>query len=263
MAALMDAKDLTLPGLAKPRLSDVGMNLAAGEIVGIVGPNGAGKSSLLAVLAGVQTGWGGSVTVSDRDIRQWDRIALARIVSYLPQDFRCQWAFTVENLIGLGASRGQAFGQHFGWGGATAAREAEWVYDAFDLALLRHRPFHLLSGGEQARAALAAAIAAQPSALLADEPIANLDPYHQLDALRHLKRLAEGGMAVAIAMHDLTLAARFCDRLILMDGGRVVTAGPPDVVLTVERLAAIYRIKAVLGMHDGEPYVVPWTRAGE
>jgi iron complex transport system ATP-binding protein len=117
-----------------------------------------------------------------------------------------------------------------------------------------------LSGGEHARVMLARALASEPSLLLADEPVADLDPYHSLDVMDHLDRMAKDGCAVAVVLHDLTLAARYCGRIVLMNAGRVVADGPPADTLSAANLAAVYRIAALRGGEDDDAFLLPWTR---
>jgi len=256
-APMIRVADLTVESAGRTRLGGVSLAADAGEIVGVIGPNGAGKSTLLGVLAGIERRWTGSITVIAREQRNWDRLAYAATVSYLPQEFRCEWALSVADLVRLGASRGQGFGWRAGSG---EIKDSAWVYDAFDLAALRERIFNTLSGGEKARAVLAAAVAGRPPVLLADEPIASLDAYHQIEAMEHLRRLASEGTAVIIVLHDLTFAARYCDRLVLLDAGAVAATGRPNDVLRPETLARVYHVRALFGEHDGERYVVPWAQ---
>jgi iron complex transport system ATP-binding protein len=125
---------------------------------------------------------------------------------------------------------------------------------------LRHRTLATLSGGERMRVLLARALAVEAVALVADEPIAALDPYHQLQVMEVLQETARRGTLVVVVLHDLTLAARFCDRLVLLDAGRVVADGSPDVVLSTANLTRVYRVTAVRDTHDSALYVVPWSR---
>jgi iron complex transport system ATP-binding protein len=134
---------------------------------------------------------------------------------------------------------------------------------ATDVTHLARRRAGALSGGEHARVMLARALASEPALLLADEPVADLDPYHGLDVMDHLAGLARAGRAVVVVLHDLTLAARYCDRLALLDRGRVVAEGPADPTLSPENLAGVYRIAALRGRHEGKPYLLPWTRLPE
>jgi hypothetical protein len=119
-----------------------------------------------------------------------------------------------------------------------------------------------LSGGERARVMLARALAGTPSILLADEPVSGLDPYHWLETMESLRHLVTRGASVVMVLHDLTLAGRFADRLVLLDQGRVVADGPPEAVLTSELLASVYRIAAITGSYQGEDYMLPWQRLG-
>jgi iron complex transport system ATP-binding protein len=128
---------------------------------------------------------------------------------------------------------------------------------------LAQRNMHELSGGERARVMLARALAGEPAVLLADEPVAALDPYHQLGVMELLVTRARSGSAVVVVMHDLTLAARFCDRLVLLDQGRVVGDGPPAAVLSPAALAATYQVEAVVGQHEGALTILPWRRLGD
>ena len=132
---------------------------------------------------------------------------------------------------------------------------------AAEVVELRRRPIGTLSGGERARALLARALAVEAEMLLADEPVATLDPLHQLRAMGLLRAAARKGAGVVVVLHDLTLAARFCDRLIVLADGRVVADGPPAAALTDAVLAAAYGVKALRGERDGEPFVVPWRSA--
>jgi iron complex transport system ATP-binding protein len=128
------------------------------------------------------------------------------------------------------------------------------------VAHLAARRAGTLSGGEHARVMLARALAAEPGILLADEPVADLDPYHSIDVMDHLAALARRGRAVVVVLHDLTLAARYCDRLVLLDGGRIVADGAPGPTLSPANLAAVYRVAALRGSHEGKAYLLPWTR---
>lgn len=254
--AVIVVENLTVAGNGRDRLAGVSLEIGEGETVGVIGPNGAGKSTLLNVLAGVERQWSGSVHVFGRSLGDWDRQAYARAVAYLPQEFRSQWALTVEDLVAIGASRGRGFGWVQDGGG-----NYEWIFEAFDLSGLRRRVFNTLSGGEKARVALAASVASEPRVLLADEPVASLDPLHQLEAMERLRALTAAGTTVVIVLHDLTMVARFCDRLILLDAGRIACAGTPDTVLRPNWLAKVYGIEALMGEHEGARYVVPWSRA--
>jgi iron complex transport system ATP-binding protein len=231
--------------------------LAARDFVALVGPNGAGKSSLLKALAGIlpydgQATWNGS-RLGARDARY-----RARTVAYLPQTQTVHWPLDVRELVGLGRLPHRAYGA----APSTADRDAiAAAMEQAEVTVLAGRAVDRLSAGERARALLARALAVQAPVLLVDEPIAMLDPYHQLQIMTVLAAYAGAGALVIAVLHDLGLAARFCNRVLLMDGGRVVDDGGPEDVLSAAALRRHYRVDALIASHDGELLVVPWRRA--
>jgi iron complex transport system ATP-binding protein len=230
--------------------------LAGGHLVGLIGPNGAGKSSLLKAIAGLapaagERSWGGAALGSIDERRR------ARTVAYLPQQPAAHWPLRVRDLVALGRLPHRAFGRQ-----ATAADEeaVAWAMAQTEIEPLAERSIGELSGGESARVHLARALAVQAPLLLADEPVALLDPYHQLQIMAALARYAGAPRLVIAVLHDLTLAARFCSRLLLMHEGRIVEDGEPASVLRADALRRYYRVDPYLGRHDGKPLVVPWRR---
>ena len=225
-----------------------------GELTAVIGPNGAGKTTLLRAFAGLIVPDSGSVTADGRSIAEWDSRELAQARAYLPQDRTLHWALTVRAVVALGRLPYQPLGA-----GESAADAAavEAALSAMDVKGLAQRPVLELSGGERARVLVARALAQQPRVLLADEPAAGLDPAHQLALFHHLATLANAGCTVMVALHDLSLAARFCHSVILVHEGSAVAAGPPRDVLTAQHLAAAYGITAHYRVLDGVPVVLP------
>jgi iron complex transport system ATP-binding protein len=238
-------------------LDNVSVEADSGALLGLVGPNGAGKSTLLRVLAGLRHSTRGDVRYDGESLSTVARHRLSQRLAYLAQRGPVAWPLTVERLVALGRVPHQA-----SWGLhdtgvpvaiATALRETDTLH-------LRDRVVDTLSGGEVARALLARALAVGGEALLADEPVAELDPYHQLQVMDILRARANAGQTVIVVLHEITLAARFCDRLVLLDRGRVVAAGAPPDVLTDQHLHATYRVSALRGAHGASHYVLPWQR---
>jgi iron complex transport system ATP-binding protein len=246
--------DVTLGGRAI--LDRVDARLGAGELLGVIGPNGAGKSTLLRLMAGLRAPDHGTVELDGAPLARIGEAALARRLGYLPQGGVIHWPVTVRRLVGLGRLPHGRFGRV-----VSAADEAaiDRALAATDTTELAGRIVTTLSGGERSRVLLARVLAGEPALLLADEPGVALDPRHQLELMALLRRLAAGGMGIAVVLHDLTLAARFCDRLLLLDQGRIAAEGSPREVLTAERLAHVYGIEAATGQHDGEPFILPWA----
>ena len=235
----LEARNVTVTARGRAIVNDAGLSLAPGELVGLIGPNGAGKSTLLRSLLGISPRDAGSVTLDGQDFGAMPAPARARAIAFLPQDRRVEWRLTAHDVVMLGRYPHQA-----GFGGPTPAdREAvARAISAVEGEALLDRPISVLSGGERTRILLARALAVEAPLLLADEPIAALDPYHQLHVMEILQARARSGAGVLAVIHDLTLASRFMDRLILMNAGRIIANGPPTAVLTPQNLAQTYRI---------------------
>jgi iron complex transport system ATP-binding protein len=230
--------------------------LSAGELVALVGPNGAGKSSLLKALAGLIP-CGGSVTWRGAPLAQLDGRARARAVAYLPQAPQVHWPLLVRDVVALGRL------PHRAVGAAPAAADHAAVTAAMratDTLALADRSADQLSVGERARVLLARALAVEAPGLLVDEPIAMLDPYHQLEVMQMLHAYAAGAepRLVVVVLHDLGLAARFCSRVLLMSQGAVVADGAPAATLDEPAIRTHYRVAPLLAQHDGAPVIVPW-----
>lgn len=238
-------------------LDHVDFAVRAGELVGLLGPNGAGKTTLLRCLAGLIAPSAGEVVLEGRPLDRWGREDRARRIAYLPQGGECHWPISVRDLVTLGRLPYRA-----AWAQPSAADRAavERALAFVDMAGLADRPADRLSGGEKARALLARALAGEPPIILADEPISGLDPAHRLEVMALFRRLAAAGTAVVVVLHDLTLAARHCHRLVLMEGGRVAADGEPGTILTAETLARVFAVRAHFHELPDGPLVVPVAR---
>ncbi|MCC9596517.1 MULTISPECIES: ABC transporter ATP-binding protein [unclassified Rubrivivax] len=207
---------------ARTLLLGITASWPARGLFALVGANGAGKSTLLQALIGLRPAHAGEVRLLGRPLAAWKPRALAQAIGYLPQQTHSHWDLTVEELLQL----------------AQAPPDAALI-EACELGPLMRRRLHTLSGGEAARAALARAIAHRPPLLLADEPAAHLDLPHQHQLMRLLRACAADA-AVLVVLHDLHLAARYCDHVTLLAGGRVLAAGHPDEVLSSASLSQAY-----------------------
>ncbi|MEO0440934.1 MAG: ABC transporter ATP-binding protein [Pseudomonadota bacterium] len=246
---------LTLRG--RDVLKDVTGAFPTGKMTVILGANGAGKSSLLSCLAGLRQPQSGTVVLGDRNLGDWTDNERARKLGLLPQKADIHWNVDVRTVVGLGRlpHRGR-------WGlsdrDRSAIEEALQTTDCIDIA---DRHAQRLSGGEQSRVLLARVFAGEPDWLLADEPLASLDPAHQFDIVEQLRSYAAKGAGVITVLHDITLAARFADEVLIMKDGTILAQGSASDVLTPENLAAAYGVE-IESLHTdtGESVLIPVSR---
>lgn len=254
MSEIVKATAISVKLRRRQVLREIDLSVSAGEFIGLVGPNGAGKSTLLRVLAGLLKPETGAVHLDGIDIRQLQRRELAREIAFLPQDQTVHWGISAKDVAYLGRLPHRQAGQPLNDIDHEAVARA---LEAMDIQDLSERPVTELSGGERARVLIARALAQDPRVLLADEPATGLDAVHQLELFSHLRRLADDGRAIVVVLHDLSLAARFCDRLVIIDAGQVHADGTGDAVLSAQVLADVYGMSAHLGEVDGVPFVIP------
>lgn len=239
---LMHASQLSV----NERLHGVDLSLNAGEMLGVIGPNGSGKSTLLNCLAGVQT-HSGQVEIDGTPSPRLSSNERARQVALLPQSSQSAWALSVENIVTLG---------RLPWGDEDADKIHHAMHQA-GIWQWRGRRIDQLSGGEQTRVWLARVLAGEPRVLIADEPVASLDLYYQRHILDLLKTYADEGRGVVVSIHDLALAARYCDRLCLMHEGRLYRTGTPQQVLTTEHLAEVFNVEVHVDFSVWPPIIQP------
>lgn len=233
-------------------LDGIDAQLDPGALIGVIGPNGAGKSTLVRALVGVVP-YAGQVTIDGHDAATMASADRARSIAYLPQGQTLHWPLTVERLVMLGRI------PHLGPLSRPGAADRDTVERAMvraDVLHLRDRVATELSGGERARAMLARALAVDAPVLIVDEPLAALDPLHQIQVMALLAEEAQAGRLVIAVMHDLSLAARYCTRLLMLHHGRLVADGSANSVLTPARLAQVYGIEARVETRGGVPVVL-------
>lgn len=249
---LVEAKGVTFGYEREPLLYDVHVRVREGEMVGLLGPNGSGKTTLLRLVSGVLRPQQGAVVLEGRDLQDWGKRGIARRIAVVPQELHMPFAFTVEQMVGLGRT------PYINLFGSRSNQDADIVQDAMraaDITALAERIFNELSGGEQQRVVVAMALAQQPKLLLLDEPTAHLDIKYQIDVLELVQRLnRERGVTVIAAMHDLNLAARYFPRLLLFQRGIVADAGPAEV-LEPHLLKRVYGIDVQVGILRGAEHL--------
>jgi iron complex transport system ATP-binding protein len=248
------------PDATRPALDGVSAEVPEGACTAVLGPNGSGKSTLLRVLLGTLTPSAGSVRFKDRDVAAWPRVAMAREVGVVPQGEEAAFPMSVREAVAMGRYPYLGPWRREGDADRRATLEAMRRCDVADLA---HRALGTLSGGERQRVRVARALAQEPAALALDEPTAALDVAHEMAIFELLRDLGRAGTTVLLVTHNLNLAARYADRLVMLHRGRVAAEGTPAQVLTRETVEAVYgwpvRIErfAGPGPDEGAPQVVP------
>ena len=259
MTAAISFENVSASYGAQAALAGVSASFAAGTVTGIVGPNGAGKTTLFRTALGLIKTTGGGVTVFNKAPAQWSRGALARTIAYLPQGSQAHWPLAARQIVALGRLAHRKALAALSLADENAIDDALMRSDAWQFA---QRRMDELSAGERARILFARALATRAPVLLADEPAAYLDPAHQLRLMELLREEASRGTAVAVTLHDLALASRHCDEIIVLDHGCVAGQGRPDAALSDPILARVFGIEAVRTSDatGGSSALIPWRR---
>ena len=238
----VEAATLTLGG--NPVLKRVDLDLYAGEVIALVGPNGAGKSTLLAAMCGDEPLDSGQINIFGRSLSDWSVKELARLRAVQSQESRVSFSFNGEDVVRMGRAP---------WAGtAEEERDEQIIAHALmstESEMLGKRTVQTLSGGEKARVAFARALAQETQILMLDEPTAPMDIRHQEQLMTTVRQRARDGVSVVVVLHDLSLAAAYADRIVLLDAGRVYAAGTPQQVFTAENLETVYRYPVSVFSH--------------
>jgi iron complex transport system ATP-binding protein len=255
-AAIVTAQDLSVTLAGRRVLSDISLALAPGHLVALVGPNGAGKTTLLRALAGLVPS-AGAIRIHGEDLSSLGLSERARRFAYLPQGHLVHWPLPARDIVALG---------RYPHGATDPARlkpkDAEAVLRAMqaaDVMAFSERRVTELSGGERSRVALARVLAVEAPVILADEPTSSLDPRHQLDVLQTLRAAADKGALVIVVTHDLGLAARFSDTVLVLCEGRLVSQAPPTEALSQQVMDEVFRISAYRAEYQRQTVIVPWA----
>ncbi len=253
------SKVLNIQGLnyaykKKTVLHDVTFEVQAGEVLGIVGPNGAGKSTVIKLLTRVLEPASGSITLNKKKIKEMSRLELARHLAVVPQSSELPSDYRVFDLVMMGRT------PHLGFLSRESKEDInliERVMQRTDTWIFKDRFASQLSGGERQRVVLARALAQEPSFLLLDEPTNHLDLKYQVEVLRLVQQEVSRGLGALVVLHDLNLAARMCDRILVLHQGQVVAQGKPQEVLNKELLERVYQTSVSVQMQQGIPVIMP------
>jgi iron complex transport system ATP-binding protein len=256
MTVFVTAQGVSVKLAGRLVLKDVSLALSLGRLVALVGPNGAGKTTLLRALAGLVSATG-AIHVGGDVLSSLSLPERARRFAYLPQGHLVHWPLPTRDIVALG---------RYPHGATDPARltprDAEAVLRAMraaDVVELRARPVTELSGGERSRVALARVFAVEAPVILADEPTSSLDPRHQIEVMKTLRAAADQGTLVIVVTHDLGLAARFADTVLVLSDGRLVSQGAPTEALSEQVMGDVFRISAFRAEHKREAVIVPWA----
>lgn len=256
MMVKLSIKDIRFGYDSTDVLRNLCLDIGDGQIVSIVGPNGSGKSTLIKCIDRILCPSAGDISVDRREISGMDRMELARTIAYVPQSSMRVFPHSVFDVVLMGRR------PHLGWRGSGGDEEIVWEVLRL-LGLEEHAltAFTELSGGQQQKVLIARALAQETGVILLDEPTSNLDIWHQIDVMETLRTLVrKRDMTAVIAIHDLNIAARYSDTIVMMKKGVIVAAGKPEDVFTGENLAAVYGIRARIRYLDHVPYVIPLAR---
>ena len=244
------------PGQNRPALNSVNMSAPSGSFYAVLGPNGSGKSTLMKGLLGIAKADQGRALIAERNVSDWDRKALARVIGVVSQSETVSFPITVREMVGMGRY------PHLGPLEGEGSEDKVAVHEALEVCDVTHlvnRDLSTLSGGELQRVRIARALAQEPMALVLDEPTSSLDIKHAMEILELLKQSVASGLTVILTTHGLDLAARFSDRMLLLSEGQVAAEGTPDEVVNEETLADVYGwpVKVEWEPTTGSPRVTP------
>ncbi len=241
-------------------LEAIDIEVECGEMVGLIGPNGAGKSSLLRLLTGVEACTRGDIQFDGQRLADLAAVSRAQRMGYLVQGAMAHWPFSVEKVVELGRIPYQKWWQQ---ASSEDLQKVEAAMTRTETLAYRNRIVTTLSGGEQTLVMLARIFATDPDLIFADEPVAALDPYHQLHVMEIIRNHARGQRAAIVVLHDLSLAARFCDRLYLLNHGKLHCSGSVKEVMTRENIAEVYGVDSQIECNEKGVTVTSLSRIGE
>ncbi len=220
------------------------LSIKRGSFTGILGPNGCGKTTLLDLLSGILKPATGTIGFNGKPIEKWETRELSKRIAMVPQDFSIRFAFTVRQVVEMGRF---PFVSRLGGMNQKDHEIVTKVMEELDIGQMAQKPVTMLSGGELQRVAVARALAQSPRALLLDEATSNLDVFHSLSIMSVIKRrVEEEGLTVVAAIHDINLAAAFCDYTVFMDKGRLKAAGPKEKLLEGKLISELYGVEAAV-----------------
>jgi iron complex transport system ATP-binding protein len=247
-------QDLTFSYRSTPTLNKISMQLHNQEVLGMVGPNGSGKTTLLKCINKILEPKQGTIMLGEQTLKKMSRLQVAKQIGYVPQaQATTSEMLSVFEMVLMGRR------PHIAW--QSSEKDTEKVWEALktlNIENLAMRNFYELSGGEQQRVLVARSVAQEAKVLLLDEPTSNLDIRHQLEVMDLTRKLVQTqGLAAAVAIHDLNLAARYCDKILMMKNGVIFAAGTPSTVLSIKNIGEVYGVEVEINYSRNNPYIIP------
>jgi iron complex transport system ATP-binding protein len=249
----LEVNDVTFSYNSSLSLNGVSFELHESEILGIIGPNGSGKTTLLKCINKILKQKSGSILLNEQEIKKMSRLEIAKHVGYVPQSSVSPQALTVFEIV-LMVRR-----PHIAWQSSKKDTEKTWeVLSMLGIEHIALRNFNELSGGEQQKVLIARSLAQEATVLLLDEPTSNLDIKHQLEVMELARELvSKQKLSVVVAIHDLNLASRYCDKIVMMKQGEIFAAGKVSSVLTPEDIQSVYGVEVAVNYHNKIPNIIP------
>jgi iron complex transport system ATP-binding protein len=239
---------------SNPTLREVSLELKNSEVLGLIGPNGSGKTTLLKCINKILQPKQGSIILDGKEIKNMSRLEIAKFIGYVPQS-------SIDDPEGIPVFEIILMGRrpHITWQSSEKDNEKVWAaLKALNIEQIAMRNFYELSGGEQQRVLVARSLAQEAKVLLLDEPTSNLDIRHQLEVMDLTHKLVlNEKLAAVIAIHDLNLASRFCDRIVMMREGKIFATGNASSVLTTENIRVVYGVEVEINYSKKNPYIIP------
>ena len=235
-------------------LEDITFNIRPGEFVSIMGQNGSGKTTMMRCINKVLKTRSGNIVVDENDIKNLTMEEIARLITTVPADTSLDFSLTVRDFVSLGRT---PFLKSIWWEDEEDERIIDQALWDFGISMYAGRRLHELSSGERARVLLAKGVVQTPKLMLVDEPSAHLDIKYKVQVMELLRMLADKGMAILMANHDINLLTRFCDRILLLHKGHIIADGPPKDVITADNIRLVFGIEVEMVEANGVPYVLP------
>jgi len=256
---MLEIKHLNFKYAERQVLTDISCTIDRGEFVGIIGPNGAGKTTLLKLIDALLFPPHDAILINEISLHKFDRKSLARLIAYVPQELELIFGYSIQDVVRMGRF------PHLSGVGFLSERDEKIVahcIELMDVTRFLDRRFNQLSGGEKQRVVIASALSQEPDVILLDEPTSALDLHHQIEIYKILKReQTDNKLTVIVVTHDINLAAQFCDRLILIHEGKILSDGNPNEVLQFNMLQNVFGVKVYIDINPltQSIYVLPYA----